>query len=97
MIPPFCPNPFCKAHYPQYAAEHTEPFWVDRGFYTTQVVGLVPRFRCKLCLKGFSERTFSIDYYTKRNLDNREAFRAIAAGESISSIARTLSCSYGSA
>lgn len=97
MIPPFCPNPFCFAHRSEYICEDGKPFWIARGFYTTRVVGKVQRFRCRLCYRAFSERTFSIDYYTKKSLDNREAFRAIAAGESVSSIARHLNCSFGSA
>ncbi|GAB1484900.1 hypothetical protein MASR2M78_37180 [Treponema sp.] len=55
------------------------------------------RFRCKLCGRGFSARTFSIDLLHQKTLDNREIFRAIAAGESVSSIARHLHCSFGSA
>lgn len=97
MIPPFCPNPFCLAHYPQYESEDGGPFWQARGDYYTKVVGYVPRYSCIECGKWFSDRTFSIDYYTKKSLDNREIFRAIAAGESVSSISRHLQCSNGSA
>ncbi|GAB1481491.1 hypothetical protein MASR2M78_03060 [Treponema sp.] len=97
MIPPFCPNPFCFAHRVEYTSADGLPFFLERGTYTTKVVGSVQRFRCKLCGRGFSARTFSIDYYTKKTLDNREIFRAIAAGESVSSIARHLHCSFGSA
>lgn len=97
MIPPFCPNPFCFAHRAEYTSPDGLPFFLERGTYTTKVVGSVQRFRCKLCGRGFSARTFSIDYYTKKTLDNREIFRAIAAGESVSSIARHLNCSFGSA
>lgn len=97
MIPPFCPNPNCLAHYPQYKLNNEERFWQSRGAYYTQVVGNVPRYSCNVCGKWFSDRTFSIDYYTKKSLDNREVFRAIAAGESVSSIARHLQCSNGSA
>jgi hypothetical protein len=50
----------------------------------------VRRFKCLACNKGFSERTFSVDYYTKRIFNLREIHRAASQGESVSSIARHL-------
>jgi hypothetical protein len=66
------------------------------GFYATKVSGSVQRFKCIRCGKGFSERSTSIDYFTKKSLDYHEIFRATTAGESLSSIARNLGCSLGS-
>jgi hypothetical protein len=93
--PPFCPNPECELHSYD-AAIAAGPFWSLRGTYTTLVSGVVQRFRCAQCGKGFSERTCSIDYYTKKVLDYREILRATTASESCSSIARHLGCSSNS-
>lgn len=94
MLPPFCPNPCC-AHHHDTAVEYAS-YWRPFGYYSTKVVGLVKRFMCRSCGKGFSERTFSLDYYTKRTLDLREIHRAISQAESVSSVARHLSCTEGS-
>jgi hypothetical protein len=90
--PPFCPNPECELHNYD-AAIDAGTFWILRGTYTTLVSGVVQRFRCSRCGKGFSERTCSIDYYAKKILDYREILRATTASESCSSIARHLGCS----
>ncbi|PKL24770.1 MAG: hypothetical protein CVV47_10080 [Spirochaetae bacterium HGW-Spirochaetae-3] len=94
MFPTFCPNPRCTHHHDQH--EDYWGYWTPTGFYTTLVVGIVRRFKCLACGKGFSERTLSIDYYTKRTLDYREIHRAISQSESPSSIARHLGCSSDS-
>ena len=94
MFPTFCPNPLCSHHH-----DHDEcywGYWIPTGYYTTLVVGIVRRFKCLACGKGFSERTLSLDYYTKRTLDYREIHRAISHSESSSSIARNLGCSSDS-
>ena len=91
MIPPFCPNPNCLHHY-DLGVEY-RGYWKHAGCYLTLVIGSVRRFTCIACGRSFSERTFSIDYYTKRNLDFREIHRAISQSESQSSIARHLGCS----
>jgi transposase-like protein len=94
MVPPFCPNPRCPHHFDRPAQYHG--YWKHFGSYETLVVGTVPRFRCLSCGRGFSERTFSIDYYTKRRLDLREMHRAVSQSESLSSIGRHLGCSVES-
>jgi hypothetical protein len=92
--PPYCPNPTCAFH--GYEAAATGRFWTFQGVYVTKVIGVVHRFRCSSCGTGFSERSFSLDYYTKKTLDYREIFRATTAAESVSSIARHLGCSSAS-
>lgn len=94
MIPTFCPNPKCTHHHDR--GDEYWGLWIPTGYYGTLVVGAVRRFKCLACGKGFSERTFSIDYYTKRTLDFREIHRAISQGESLSSIGRHLGCSSDS-
>lgn len=97
MEPAFCPNPQCEHHQPESkVAACRSRFWIHVGFYTTSVSGRVGRFRCTSCGRGFSERTFSLDYFTKKALDNREIFRSISAGESVAAIARHLCCSEAS-
>jgi len=94
MVPSFCPNPLCAHHFDQPHAY--DGHWKHAGSYETLVVGTVPRFKCLACNKGFSERTFSIDYYTKRLFDMREIHRAASQSESVSSIAKHLSGSVAS-
>jgi len=94
MFPTFCPNPRCSHHHDQHEAYWG--CWTPTGYYSTLVVGIVRRFKCSACGKGFSERTLSIDYYTKRTLDYREIHRAISQSESPSSVARHLGCSSDS-
>ena len=94
MVPSFCPNPDCSHHFDE--SEAYAGHWKHVGSYHTLVVGNVPRFRCLACGKGFSERTFSVDYYTKRLFDLREIHRATSQGESVSSIARHLTVSVES-
>src|SRR5512147_157893 len=94
-IPPFCPNPDCPFH-PLDSHAVSSRFWVLAGTYKTKVSGIVQRFLCSECGKGFSERSWSIDYFTKKNLDYREIHRATVSSESLSSIARHLECSLAS-
>jgi len=96
MIPQFCPNPACAHHHDDSTPSSFAPFCVSAGAYYTKVVGWVPRFRCTACGRNFSERTFALDYYTKKSLDYAEVFRSIAASESVSAIARHLGCSGAS-
>lgn len=91
MHPLFCPNPACAHHRDtrdQYSGK-----WYRTGFYATAVVGLVQRYTCSACGRGFSDRTFSYGYYTKRTIDPREIHRAISQSESVSSISRHLGAS----
>jgi transposase-like protein len=63
-------------------------FYVHTGSYSTNVSGTVQRFKCKYCGRGFSERTTSIDYYTKRNINYQYIWDSVNGGESVSAIAR---------
>lgn len=71
-------------------------FWVPFGSYRTKVVGTVRRFRCTSCGRTFGERTFRLDYYTKKALDYREIHRCISSSESVSAIAKAQDCSVAS-
>ena len=72
QLPEFCPNPRCLYHYhdvtpvPRSLGPPGGRWYARKGGYYTQVRGRVQRFRCRCCGTGFSEQTFSIDYYAKR-------------------------------
>ncbi len=97
FYPSFCPNPACVYHSPKILKNSTllVPF-VRIGTYYTQVVGHVPRYRCKACGKTFGIRTFQLDYYTKRSLPYHSLHQALYSGQNLSSIARLLHCSPAS-
>ena len=94
-LPPFCPNPRCPLHTYDQAKAHPR-FWRRAGIYHTKVSGRVQRYVCSVCGSGFSERTWSIDYYTKKVLNYRELQRGLSASENISALARHLDCSVAS-
>ena len=95
--PSFCPNPECSYHTPPAPEDPPRPLpFVRIGSYYTQVVGPVTRYRCNACGKTFGERTFHLDYYTKRSLPYPSLHHALCSGQSLSSIARLLHCSPAS-
>jgi hypothetical protein len=61
---------------------------VHSGSYFTFFRGTVRRYRCRLCGHGFSEQTFSIDYYAKRRLDYRLLMTMLSASAGIRQMAR---------
>lgn len=86
FIPPHCPNTQCPTrHHPPNGR------WFQKtGQYHTKTFGFVPRFRCKHCSKGFSQQTFSINYFAKRKLNYSDISNKINAGAGIRAIARQL-------
>ncbi len=94
MNPPFCPNPKCVFHNAR-EADYSK-HWYRYGYHNTKVVGKVRRFKCKACHKSFSERTFSVHYYTKKNLDLKAISMAVKRSESVNSIGRQLGCNWDS-
>ena len=96
FTPPFCPNPTCLHHHHDRTSHPASPFFRRFGSFHTVRDGFVPRFRCSSCHATFSASTFSLDYYAKRTLDLPQIFRSITEGESLSAIARHLSCSSAS-
>lgn len=87
LIPPFCPNKFCKYH-------HHPPiefkWYRTKGSYYTAVSGEVRRFVCLDCGYGFSEQTFRLDYYVKRKLDYLDIFQSISNCGGVRKIGRRL-------
>lgn len=81
--PPFCPNPECANSTQQ------SPQWACFfGTFTTQKAGIVPRFKCKACGKGFSRSTFQIEFRTKTFQDLEYICNALSNGEGVRSVAR---------
>lgn len=98
--PPFCPNKSCSFHIdpdsPQ-AAELSGRRWYKRnGTYHTMIRGPVVRFKCLVCGCGFSEQTFSLDYFVKRTIDYRGLWKLLRSCVSVRSASRTLGCSCDS-
>ena len=85
----FCPNPSCRLHDPKVVVSHSS-WHIHYGYHQTKVVGLVRRYKCKLCGKSFSDRTFDIDYYTKKTIPYDQVFLRLATSESVSGIGRNL-------
>ena len=70
--------------------------WYDRkGFYTSGVGGRVQRYRCRFCGTGFSDQTFSLDYFAKRRVSYRRIEEMICATASLRDISRVLHISLG--
>lgn len=89
--PPFCPYQDCPSHDDPL---HSPSNWFIRaGFRPTKVVGPVARFRCKLCGKGFSSRTFDIDYWTHRSIDYLAIQKLLVGGSGIRQSCRSLGVS----
>lgn len=86
FVPPFCPAVGCEAHFQPPEANWYRP----AGTYTTDFRGVVRRYSCRLCGQGFSEQTFSIDYYAKRHADYRVLHKLVASCQGIRQMGRTL-------
>ncbi len=97
FIPPFCVNPDCREHTRDRRGEGADERWYYRhGWYGTDAFGAVPRFRCRVCGRGFSRQTFRLDYYAKRVIDYRGLLQQVVACSSTRDICRTEDCSTGS-
>ena len=86
FVPIHCPNRLCPNRF-----QPPDTRWYQKtGHYHTYAFGAVPRFKCKRCATGFSQQTFSLDYFAKRTLDYRYIYHQINAGAGIRNIARDL-------
>lgn len=89
MTIPYCPNKKCTYHN---LKEKLKNWYIHKGFYTTLVSGTLPRFKCKSCGRTFSERTFSIDYFTKRQISYKAIYTHLKTASGIRDMARDLIC-----
>jgi len=86
--PPHCPWPRC----PQHRIDHG--FHYKRfGFYSrTGDQRRIQRFRCKSCLRTFSQQTFAFSYYAKLPRLGPAVAAGLNAGSAHRQIARSLGC-----
>ncbi len=92
FTPPRCPNPDCLAH----TDPHSVPdgFFVRIGWYHPRCrVMPVPRFKCRVCEKGFSRQTFRMDYCDNKPQVNATLFGLLASGIGLRQSARVISLS----
>ena len=87
----FCPNPACPTH--------KEPFppagWYSpNGCYPTKAFGLVQRYKCKHCHRGFSLQTLSIDYFAKKQIDYQWILNMVSSCVNNRAIGRNLGVSH---
>ena len=87
MIPDyfFCPNPSCSAH-------RIDPpcsdWYVHYGFHMTKAFGRVQRYRCRICRKTFSDQTFLLNYWLKKQTDFTALGRDINSSSSSNFVGR---------
>ena len=97
--PPFCPNSECKLHHPKDIPKGHSKKRDKRNWFIRKGSRFLARgqevflFRCKQCNTGFSSRTFSIDYYAKRQLNYQRLLDMAVSCMSIRAMARALHCS----
>lgn len=76
-----CPNRDCSAHAIERHPELHTVFFVRKGFYHPKCrAHPVPRFRCRLCGRGFSRQTFRQDYRDHKPHLNARLFELLAHG-----------------
>ena len=91
--PAFCPNPKCRYHF---GLDHKTKFYNKSGTYLTAAFGQVQRYKCIFCGKGFSEQTFSLDYYNKKVISYRQILKHIYTTSSVRDICREFGISVDS-
>lgn len=91
LIPPFCPYEDCRYH----TALPIKGRWYHiAGSYTTKVRGTVKRFRCTGCGRTFSEQTFRLDYYVKRQLSYQQVLTYLCNCGGLRATARILGVNH---
>ena len=85
--PPFCPNPKCSHHLTKRI--RSTAWFRTAGNYSTKAFGKVRRFQCVDCKKYFSEQTFSIDYFAKKQFSYHRLLEHLYTTSSIRDIARS--------
>ena len=89
--PSFCPHQGCPSH--SNCATVGDCWYRKDGFRSTKVVGAVQKFRCRVCGRGFSQRTFDIDYWTHRSIDYQLVQNLLVGGSGLRQSSRTLGVS----
>ena len=90
FLPEACPHRHCPSNARSSAARFR---YSRRGFYTRKCDGrAVPRFRCRVCGRGFSQQTFAVTYYLKRPELLIPIAQALVACSAHRQAARSLKC-----
>jgi hypothetical protein len=87
MIPDyfFCPVATCSAHS---LKQSTSNWYLRHGYHMTKAFGLVQRYKCRICGKTFSDQTFLLNYWLKKQTDFTALGREINSSSSSNFIAR---------
>lgn len=86
FCPPFCPNHLCTAHH-----NPAMGWYQCNGTYQPKCRNEpVPRFKCRLCKRGFSRQTFRHDYRDHRPETNAPLFRLLISGVGLRQAGRNL-------
>lgn len=97
--PPFCPHSTCSHHDPAVARGESRPAMLKNRWYKNSGVRYlksgqpVQMFTCKRCGRGFSTRTFSVDYWEKRHLDYPRLILMATSCMSVRAMGRACKCS----
>jgi transposase-like protein len=92
FCPPRCPNSGCPAHHIETLG--TTDFYIHKGSYHPKCRSRpVPRFKCKVCSRGFSRQTFRQDYCDNKPHLNAKLFELLASGLGLRQSGRILELS----
>jgi len=89
--PKFCPKRNCPCH-----AKNGPPFrWVSKGSFKRKCDRrTIPKFRCKICGRYFSQQSFANTYYMKKPKLLPAISAGLVAGCAARQIARSHDCSH---
>jgi len=93
-VPPYCPNPRCRAHRLDARALGWNP-WRRGARRIARPPGRVLRFTCTWCRRSFSSSLFGPDYRCRIAGLASRVFHALAEGQAERQAARTLRVSHG--
>lgn len=88
---PYCPNPKCFHH--KIKEPGFDEFYKSGFRYRKTFPFKIQRFQCKQCLRIFSDSTFELGVYDKRQGLNPLIFERLMSGSSNRQIAKNISCS----
>ena len=90
--PPFCPTKGCPNHRKTGKPAH----WASpAGSYPVKSGKRYKQFRCSSCGRKFSERIFSLDFYTHKHISYQAVLFGVTSGAGIRELARYLKVSPG--
>ena len=89
----FCPNPNCTNHNTE---SGNKDWYIKKGYHQTNAFGKIQRYICKSCNRGFSDQTFSLNYYLKIKTDFRKMFDQFNSSNSDCFTARHFDMSFDS-